>query len=221
MEYTLKRIARSASIRIRLNNEGQVIVSSPLFVSRSQIDAYVRQTEPWIRRQQEKLKLKLMSYPNLNWEEGTVSYLGKLHPIRFRTTGDKVTIENGVFWINPVTGIETDAKRTLVQWLSYKSKLEILNRVKYFGSIMRVKYNEVRFGQQTTRWGSCSGNNNLRFNWRLIHFPLEVIDYVVIHELSHTIHHNHSKNFWQLVEKYCPNWKTQRNFLKRQVVIKE
>ena len=65
-----------------------------------------------------------------------------------------------------------------------------------------------------TRWGSCSGKNRLCLSWRLMERPREVIDYVIIHELCHTEHHDHSKGFWALVESFLPNYRALRRELK-------
>tara|TARA_Y100000034_G_scaffold119147_1_gene160616 strand:+ start:1468 stop:2055 length:588 start_codon:yes stop_codon:yes gene_type:complete len=75
--------------------------------------------------------------------------------------------------------------------------------------------NKIFIKGQKTRWGSCSANGNLNFNWRLAMAPPEVIEYVVIHELCHRIEMNHSKNFWKLVQEKCPEFKKHKAWLKR------
>lgn len=72
----------------------------------------------------------------------------------------------------------------------------------------------VRVTGAKTRWGSCSGKNRICLSWRLMDMPTEVIDYVIIHELCHTVHHDHSKKFWALVASFLPNYRTLRNRLK-------
>lgn len=76
------------------------------------------------------------------------------------------------------------------------------------------RFARLRVKQVSSLWGSCSRSRNLTFNIKLIHYPIEVINYVVIHELGHLVHPNHSKNFWDLVLKYCENYKTLRKELK-------
>jgi len=219
MEYVLKRVARARAIRISLNHEGQVVVSAPRFALKIMIDAFVRQNQAWIERQQQRLKLRQTANPSLNWEERVVSYLGSLYKIEFSLdSNEKVRLEAGKCLVKPITLDKEDVKKTLLSWLKIQAEKYILERTIFWAEKMEVKYGGVRFGQQSSRWGSCSGDNNLRFNWRLIHFPTEVIDYVVIHELSHTIHHDHSDRFWGVVATYCPTWKQERHFLKRQTI---
>ena len=79
---------------------------------------------------------------------------------------------------------------------------------------LAVTYERIRIGDQRTLWGSCSARGTLSFNWRLVLAPLEVLDYVVVHELCHLCVPNHSKRFWKLVEGRRPNWRGQRDWLR-------
>lgn len=80
-------------------------------------------------------------------------------------------------------------------------------KVKYYANIMGVTYGKVTIRNQKTKWGSCSGKGNLNLNYRLYYMPEELMDYVIIHELSHRKFMNHSKDFWNEVSKYCPDYK--------------
>ncbi|WP_370751619.1 M48 family metallopeptidase [Eubacterium sp.] len=90
----------------------------------------------------------------------------------------------------------------------------IPTRVSYFAKIMGVSYNRISIRTQKTRWGSCSSKGNLNFNALLMLTSKDVIDYVVIHELSHRIEMNHSPRFWSIVENVLPNYRVQRKWLK-------
>jgi len=221
MDYVVKRSRRTRSIRIRLDDAGAIVVTAPWYALPPMISHFVEQSRPWIERQRQRMTLKKNANPILNWEEGLLSYLGKLYYIKFAESGEKVSFRDGVCWVHPVTGLAADIQKTLFPWLKNTAEADIAVRVKSWAEKMQVHFGTIRFGQQSSRWGSCTGDNNLRFNWRLVHFPPEIIDYVVIHELSHTVHHDHSDRFWALVAQYCPGWKTHRAFLKRQAVVIE
>jgi predicted metal-dependent hydrolase len=80
---------------------------------------------------------------------------------------------------------------------------------------LRVAYRRIRIGDQRTLWGSCSPNGTLSFNWRLVLAPLEVLDYVVVHELCHLRVPNHSASFWMLVEQQRPRSREPRAWLRK------
>lgn len=105
--------------------------------------------------------------------------------------------------------------QALERFLKTTARAYILPRLEKLAGIMKTSYNQVRFKEQKTRWGSCSSQRNLNFNWRLVHAPPEVIDYVLIHELAHLTHMNHSHRFWQLVARYDPDHKAHRGWLNR------
>lgn len=219
VDYVLKRNRRSRSMRVRVDVDGEVMVSAPYGVPKLMISRFVNKSEPWIRKQQRKIALKKTAYPTLDWEQMLLSYLGKLYQIKFDPERkEKVSVGRRYVYVSPVTGLEADLKRTLLRWLKLEAEKDIFDRVTKWSNKMEVKYAKVRFRQQKSRWGSCSNKGTLSFNWRLIHFSPDVIDYVVIHELAHLKHHDHSKEYWELVRKFDRDYKRKIRFLKQQVV---
>ena len=105
----------------------------------------------------------------------------------------------------------TDEERK--QGIKLAKKL-IPERVAYFAKQMGVTYGRITIREQKTRWGSCSSKGNLNFNWKLVLFESELLDYVVVHELAHRIEMNHSANFWTIVESVLPDYKERRKRLR-------
>lgn len=101
-----------------------------------------------------------------------------------------------------------------IKELREKAKEIIPKKVAYFAETMGLKYNSIKITSATKRFGSCSGKNGLCFSLFLMQFEDSLIDYVVVHELAHTVHHNHSKAFYDLVEKYLPDYKLRQKKLK-------
>lgn len=92
-------------------------------------------------------------------------------------------------------------------------------RISYYAEQMQVTYGRVTIRNQKTRWGSCSSKGNLNFNYRLAFLQPELLDYVVVHELAHRRHMNHSEQFWQEVARYCPDYRSCRKRLKQVAIF--
>ena len=103
--------------------------------------------------------------------------------------------------------------------LEKKARKYIPERVSYFSNIMGVEYGRIAIRKQKTRFGSCSAKKNLNFNLAIMLMPQNVSDYVIVHELSHLVHMNHSLNFWSEVEKVIPDYKVRRKWLRENGVM--
>lgn len=109
-----------------------------------------------------------------------------------------------------------DRKRLEVLERRYRNMARELftNRVAYYHKFTGGNYTSITIRDQKSRWGSCSSRGTLSFNYRLIFAPAGVLDYVVVHELCHLTHMNHSKDFWNMVESIMPTYKQYKNWLK-------
>ena len=108
-----------------------------------------------------------------------------------------------------------DIEIKLRKWLRVELELYIYDKLDYYKKLMNVKYNSVNIKFYKTKLGSCSYNGKLSFNLKIITLPKKVIDYIIVHELCHLKHFNHSKDFWCLVEKYCSDYKNQKKWIKK------
>lgn len=146
-------------------------------------------------------------------------------PTRVSDRELKAFVENHRSWILEKTAVmaecEENRKSTPAPPLELLSKtdrmkiqLKIGKRVRHYCEAMGVTVGYVTVKNQKTRWGSCSAKGNVNFNYQLAFLPDELLDYVVIHELAHRRHMNHSRAFWAEVEKYCPDYLERREQLK-------
>lgn len=94
--------------------------------------------------------------------------------------------------------------------------IQILPRIEYYADLMKLthKYTSIKITTANTKWWSCSSSWWLMFHWKLSEFPIGIVDYIIVHELAHLVHFNHSKDFWNLVEHYYPEYKTAKKWLK-------
>ena len=99
--------------------------------------------------------------------------------------------------------------------LREKARRILTEKTDYYKKQLKVDYNKIRIGDQKTRWGSCSSKGTISYSWRLVLMPEDIQDYVVVHELSHLLEMNHSKEFWKHVEDIIPDYKNRRMWLKK------
>lgn len=112
------------------------------------------------------------------------------------------------------TPAELKRLNTLEHRYRNAARTQITARVEYYHSVTGGHYTSITIRDQKTRWGSCSSLGTLSFNYRLIFAPPRVLDYVVVHELCHLTHMNHSRNFWDMVERIMPEYKEYRQWLR-------
>lgn len=107
-------------------------------------------------------------------------------------------------------------QRQLEKWYRREAQAVFGQKAAEYAGALGVQFQEIRIKDQKSRWGSCSSLGNLNFNWRLLMAPEPVCDYVIIHELCHLIHMDHSPDFWREVERLCPAHKEYRKWLREQ-----
>lgn len=138
-------------------------------------------------------------------------YLGKIYPIHGRV--DETAKKISIIWtgksficISPQSG-SIDLTAAMIVFYKKEMNKIIKNRLDFYVPSIKQKYKSVKIVNSKNKWGSCDSMGNLTFHWKLAVFPIEVIDYVVVHELCHLVHMNHGRSFWRLVGKIKPNYK--------------
>lgn len=106
-------------------------------------------------------------------------------------------------------------KEAIIRWYREQAREIFTDKTAYFQRFVGKSAGEIRIKEQKSRWGSCSGKGNLNFNWKIIMAPDEIIDYLVVHELCHLLHMNHSKEFWSSVEAILPDYRDREKWLKK------
>ena len=145
-------------------------------------------------------------------------YLGKTYPLHMSYDANvrRVCVSlssNQLLIQTPVVDIKTMEAAVLL-WYRENALRLMEQRVAYYSPALGKKPSKVMVREQKSRWGSCNSKGELRFNWKLIMAPPQVVDYVAVHELCHLKEMNHSASFWKLVEGLCSEYKTCRKWLK-------
>lgn len=213
-KLTITRSKRKTLV-IYIRDDG-VEVRAPLKAPQNWIDEFVELKKPWILK---KLKLQQQkSSERLKLEEGeTVLFCGKEYKLSLSHGKNQVRVDSDIFYIQARQLEEDYLKKQLQQWLLQQAKESFEPRVWQIASVMGLddKVQTVRFRRTKTKWGHCTAKGVLQFNPLLMMAPIFVQDYLIIHELCHLKYMNHSKDFWQLVEKHCPDYRESEQWLKQ------
>ena len=135
----------------------------------------------------------------INEKQQQVAVFGEKHPPVVVETGESIMYLGSNY---------------AIAWLKEQAMQTISERVALYANVMGVTPGTVKLSEAKARWGSCSTKNNLNFAWRLVMCPLSVIDYVVVHELSHITYKNHSPAFWARVKTVLPTYEDDQDWLK-------
>jgi len=211
------------TIKISVESSEMLKVSAPSWVDNEQIEKFLYSKKNWIsdalERKSETEKVESDKYSTGN----KIFLMGNayiINTVESSNTPNVSVMESGntiYILINPRT--PGNIKKELVNdsmknWYISHAKKHFPLRIRHFSNITGLYPEKIFYKFQKTRWGSCSGRKNINFNVNLIIAPESIIDYVILHELCHLKHLDHSKNFWNLMEKHMPDYKNRRKWLK-------
>lgn len=202
--------SRRKTIALVIDSDGELVVRAPFYASESDIMRFVQEKQDWIQKKSEEMRQKKLERPRLALKEGeTIPYLGRECMIFCGIT--RTICFDGKAFLLPQA---ESAQAKLIAWYKKRAAVILQERVESIAKDMRVMPNGVKITSAKTRWGSCSYTNHLNFSWRLIMCPPEVVDYVVVHELCHILHKDHSKSFWESVGRVDAAYREHENWLK-------
>lgn len=217
IEFKVKYSKRK-TYEISIIPPDDVLVKVPKNTTEDEIKQIVVRKGNWIIK-----KLEVFNEININerskkFIDGeSFLYLGDNYPIEIINIKDNIAYTKfikGKFYIFSSINDVSCLRASMEVWYRQKTLEIILQGIKHYQIHFNVKPNKIKVKQQNKRWGSCSSKGNLNFNWRLSMAPIEVIDYVVVHEMCHLVHMNHSKEFWNLVESILPDYIKHKTWLK-------
>ncbi len=205
--------SRRRTIAIQIRPDGQVMVRAPLRAPEKLIREFVESKASWIRRKQAEV-LKHVPVTGKHFREGErFLLLGREHALTMVEKQRAALTFKGQFVLSK--NALPRAAKAFEQWYKAQALKVLGERVKFYAAKHGFKPGRIRITSARTRWGSCSSKGTLSFTWRLVMAPLEVIDYVVVHELVHLKVKNHSKTFWSSVAALMPDYKRHVDWLKK------
>ena len=200
------------TVALILERDGSLTVRAPKRAAMRDIQNFVHEKADWIERSREKLKA-IVTVPKKEFADGeTFPFLGRDYELRLIPHQRQTLHFDNGFTLKASARPRGEAVFT--QWYRSQALTIFTERVTYYATLHGFSPKQVKVNSAKTRWGSCSTNGTINFTWRLVMAPLDVIDYVVIHELVHLRVKDHSQRFWQAVERLCPEYKAHRIWLR-------
>jgi predicted metal-dependent hydrolase len=208
IDMLIRRPGRSMSLRV--TEDGLLEVRAPRLMPVFMIRRFVESKQQWIIRTRKALSDK-PKVRHIQYREGEPFMLaGKKYA--FHITKGNAIVAAGTRIFFPERYIEK-ARYHMELWLRVQAKKILTGRLDTYADVMGVSYKKITIRDTSTRWGSCSSTGTISFSYRLILADISIIDYVVIHELSHITHHNHKQIFWDRVARFYPEYKIARRWL--------
>lgn len=212
---TVNQIIRSKrrTVALIVKADGSVIVRAPLRASLKAIREFVQGNAAWIEKKQAEVLAAKHPEPKQYISGETFMFLGNAYSLEIAKGQKKPLVLEATFRLSE--SAQSNARSIFERWYRAQAKQILNDRVHSYANQHGFQYRKIGITSARTRWGSCSPNGSLNFSWRLVMAPMEMVDYVVVHELVHTVFHNHSKQFWRKVEEIMPDYKERRKWLKK------
>ena len=219
MHYVLVEKTKNKNMYLKIR-KNDLVVSAPKNISDKIIKEFVEENiVKFVSYLEDKKNTELYSVSN-----NFINLLGKKHEI-ISLTGFKknsLSIKGKNAYINTNSGDDEEIEQCIKKYLKEDLEIYINKRIIYYEKIMKLREHTVRVVYKTHTWGTnLVGKYKLSFSSRLSHYRREITDYVIVHELAHSIVGNHSTDFWNVVEFYIPNYKELRNELKEDKTLNE
>ena len=227
LDYAFRR-ARRKTIGLSITASG-LTVSAPRWVGMGQVEDAIREREQWVLTKLADMQRHHAAIPHVRWEDGgTLPYLGAPMTLAIASHDRRVSgpaaraisrtafdRETRVLTLSlPPEPSRAQIRDRVESWLQDQARLIFRERLAFYEARLGTAHRVLRLSSAKTRWGSCSADGRILLNWRLIHFPLSSIDYVVAHELAHLKEMNHGPRFWATVATLLPDYETAREHVK-------
>lgn len=205
--------SRRRTVELIVTEDARLVVRAPLRTPRRFIDELVEKRHDWISRKMAEAGSRAAPPPTRFCDGERLLYLGRRYEMRIiDSPGTHVGLLDGTFHIP--RQVVPYAARFMKSWYRREALRLINERCLYFSNIFGYAPRAVRISNAEKRWGSCGPGGTLNFSWKLAMAPPEVLNYLVVHEMAHMMHPNHSRLFWEAVESVLPDFASGREWLK-------
>ena len=213
IEVVRTKRRKTASIKV-IDGVVQAIVPDQL--SDARVEGLIQKRIPWIRRKLREQSQAVLPKPKEYVSGESFTYLGRNYRLKvLRGNDQEVKLKGGYLEVGvSKKPKEGDIRNALVEWYEEHALNRLTEKTNRYAGIMGVSPNSIVARDYKSRWGSCSSKGDVSYNWRIIIAPHQIVDYMVVHELCHMQHPNHSPAYWNSVKRVIPDYKESRQWLK-------
>ncbi|MCB1161442.1 MAG: SprT family zinc-dependent metalloprotease [Candidatus Krumholzibacteriia bacterium] len=230
LPYVLVRRRGRRRLTLTVEPRHGLRVLAPLRLSLREIEGFITRERDWLRERLDEAAAWEQAHPLRRFEDGeTLLLLGERWTLRVREElgRSRARVERGARFEGPGTitlrlpeGLRAGERReaaaaALERWYRRLAKELLSARVAHWSAATGLAPTRLSVRDTRSRWGSCSARGHLSFNWKIVMAPPAVVDYLVVHELCHLRHLDHSPRFWTLVGRHCPDYERARRWLRR------
>lgn len=206
------------TIGIYIDLYGQIEVQAPKDTPMNAITNLLEDKWEWIQLKSKEMKDRASGNIKKVYDHGEeFLYLGKAYAIIISLNTDNlkdyVVLEDDKMHIYVEQHNDESIQKVLKRFYYQQCKALVEGRIRMYQSDFKMKPRNIRITDDKSNWGTCNSKLELTFNWKLAMAPIEVIDYVVVHEMCHMVHLNHERSFWRLVGKILPDYEERKNWL--------
>lgn len=201
--------SKRKTLGISIKPDGTVIIRAPLKARETAISQFVIKYQSWIDKKLAQIKQRLQAK---SADNKSLYFLGQEYPIKACNIESYVGFNGTNILLN--AGLIDRIPQILPEWYKIKARELVEPILQEYVQKFKLKYAKLKITQAKTRWGSCSSNGTICFSYKIAMLPINVINYIVVHELAHLKHFNHGMEFWQQVELMYPEYKDATSWLK-------
>lgn len=212
-EIRIDKIIRSKrkTIALIVSGEAKVIVRAPMMVNLEYIKKFVFEKRFWINKKKNQIFRNGGPAKNKEFVNGEeFFYLGEAYQLKIENC-QAIKLSDCLYF--PEKYLK-NSRAKMIKWYKQRAREKIAERAIWYSRITGWKFKSFSITSAEKRWGSCGSSGSINFSWKLIMAPLQVVDYVVVHELAHLVERNHSAEFWNKVRMILPDYKTKQRWLK-------
>jgi len=213
--HLIRSRKRRKTLSLQIREDGRVVIRVPYHTPASEVERFIRERRSWVEKKLSEKEEAIRKAQRVFVSGEKFLYLGERYPLEIGDGEkmDPLAFSFGKFLLH--RKCVAKARDLFIEWYKKEAKEKLSERLAYYSERLCLSPNGIRITSARSRWGSCSRDDRLSFSWRIMMASLNVIDYLLIHELAHIKEKNHSRRFWCLVESIMPDYRVRKLWLRQ------